>query len=100
MFCKRREPGIDILIPKAVLDDNYAEKCVDYNEQTAFYDSSLRKELKWYRKVAFELIFGCAIVNSWIVYNQSIATTHFYVFKLTLQLSNLKYVQSVDLDNI
>lgn len=34
------------------------------------YYSSLRKGLKWYRKVAFELIFGTALVNAWIIYNE------------------------------
>lgn len=33
------------------------------------YYTSLRKNLKWSKKVAVQLKFGAAIVNSWIVYN-------------------------------
>ncbi|XP_018564371.1 piggyBac transposable element-derived protein 4-like [Anoplophora glabripennis] len=67
---KNGEPGKDILKPKVVLDYNNAKKGVDYSDQMSAYYSSLRKGLKWYRKVAFELIFGAAIVNAWIVYNE------------------------------
>lgn len=35
----------------------------------ASYQSPLRKGVKWYRKVATELILGTAVVNSWILYN-------------------------------
>ncbi|KAK9745450.1 hypothetical protein QE152_g6957 [Popillia japonica] len=32
------------------------------------YQSPLHKAVKWYRKVAVELLFGTAVVNSWILY--------------------------------
>lgn len=34
------------------------------------YQSPLRKGIKWYRKVATELLFGTSVVNSWLLYNQ------------------------------
>lgn len=60
---KNGKPGKDILKPKVVLDYNNAKKGVDYNDQMSAYYSSLREGLKWYRKVAFELIF-------WSCYSQ------------------------------
>nr|CAH7729291.1 unnamed protein product [Callosobruchus chinensis] len=35
------------------------------------YFSVLRKSLKWYRKVCFELLFGTSVVNAWVVYNDA-----------------------------
>ncbi|VDK51263.1 unnamed protein product [Dibothriocephalus latus] len=29
-----------------------------------------RTELKWYRKLAIELLTGTAVVNAWVLYNQ------------------------------
>lgn len=40
----------------------------------ASYQSPVRKGLKWYRKVATELLFGTAITNSWILYNKTFPT--------------------------
>lgn len=34
------------------------------------YYTVLRRGLKWYRKVAMELIFGAAMTNAWLLYNQ------------------------------
>lgn len=34
----------------------------------ASYATSLRKGVKWYRKLATELLLGISIVNSWVVY--------------------------------
>nr|CAH7732075.1 unnamed protein product [Callosobruchus chinensis] len=47
----------------------------------ASYDSALRKIVKWYRKIAIELIFGTAMVNAHFLYkaikDQSISITDF-----------------------
>ena len=37
----------------------------------SFYYAALRRGIKWYRKVALELITGTAIVNSWILHKNS-----------------------------
>ena len=44
-------------------------------------DSPLTRSLKWYRKVAFELIFGTAIVNSYLVYEESYSTNNMTILK-------------------
>ena len=36
----------------------------------ASYNTALRKTLKWYRKIAIELIFGTVIVNSHLIYKK------------------------------
>jgi hypothetical protein len=66
---KKTRTGEPIKKPSCVVSYNKAKKGVDYSDQMAAYHSVLRKGLKWYRKLAFELIFGTAIVNAWIIYN-------------------------------
>lgn len=41
---------------------------IDLSDQMASYATSIRKGVKWYRKLAVELLLGVSIVNSWIVY--------------------------------
>nr|CAH7713899.1 unnamed protein product [Callosobruchus chinensis] len=47
------------------------KKWVDISDQMSSYFSVLRKSLKWYRKVCFELLFGTSVVNAWVVYNDA-----------------------------
>ena len=47
-----------------ILDYNNAKKGVDLSDQLSTYYNALRKGRKWYRKVAFEIIIGTAIINS------------------------------------
>lgn len=54
--------------PQPVLDYNKAKKGVDYSDQMASYNTSLRKTIKWYKKAVVEILTGTAKVNSWIVY--------------------------------
>lgn len=61
--------NIEIKKPQCVLDYNKAKKGVDLSDQMSSYQSPLRKGLKWYRKVAAELLFGAAITNAWLIYN-------------------------------
>lgn len=59
-----------IFKPKSVLDYNAAKKGVDYSDQMAAYYTTLRKSLKWYKKVILEILTGTTMVNSWIVFNK------------------------------
>ncbi|KAG5867578.1 hypothetical protein JTB14_033258 [Gonioctena quinquepunctata] len=54
---------------KCVVDYNKAKKRVDYSDQMSSYQNVLRKGMKWYRKVAMEIIFGAAMTNAWIPHN-------------------------------
>ncbi len=43
---------------------------VDISDQMASYNDVLRKSMKWYRKLAFEMLLHMAVTNSWIVYQE------------------------------
>jgi hypothetical protein len=45
-------------------------KGVDISEQIGSYNSSLRKTVKWYRKVVLELICSTLVVNSWYIHKK------------------------------
>jgi hypothetical protein len=34
------------------------------------YNTVLRRSMRWYRKLAIELLTGTAVVNAWAVFNQ------------------------------
>lgn len=53
---KRRQRAIEK--PLAVIDYNKAKLGVDISDQMTSYATTLRRGVKWYRKVAFELLLG------------------------------------------
>lgn len=57
-----------IMKPQCVLDYNAAKKGVDYSDQMSSYYTSLRKTLKWYTKLALEMITGTTMVNSFVLH--------------------------------
>ena len=59
----------EICKPKCVIDYNKAKKGVDYSDQMSSYHTVIRKSMKWYRKVIFEILLGTSVVNAWILYN-------------------------------
>lgn len=56
--------------PLAILAYNKGKGGIDLSDQMTSYVSSLRKGIKWYRKLAMELLLGMAIVNSWVIYKK------------------------------
>lgn len=56
--------------PSAIIDYNKAKAFVDMSDQMAAYSNSLRKSMKWYRKLAFEFITGTSVVNALYLYNK------------------------------
>ena len=67
---KTTRSGAEILKPKCIIAYNKAKKGVDMSDQLAAYNTSLRKSMKWYRKVAFELLTAMCIVNSFVLFNK------------------------------
>lgn len=59
--------------PRAIHFYNKGKCGIDLSDQMASYATSLRKGVKWYRKLATELLLGISVVNSWVVYK---AATH------------------------
>ena len=62
--------GIEREKPQCILDYNAAKKGVNYSGQMVSYYSLLRKVKKWYKKAAFELLLGTAVVNLYILFNK------------------------------
>ena len=60
-----------IMKPQVVLDNNKGRQCTNLSDQISTYYTSLGKSVKWYRKVAVELIFGTAVVNSYLIYKEN-----------------------------
>ncbi|PZC85109.1 hypothetical protein B5X24_HaOG202873 [Helicoverpa armigera] len=55
--------------PECIFFYNDGKKGIDYSDQMSSYYSPLKRGKKWFRKLMMELIFGTAIVNAWVVYN-------------------------------
>lgn len=54
-----------------VVDYNKGKASVDLSDQFANYGSCVRKTVKWYHKVAIEIIMlGTAIINSHLLYEE------------------------------
>lgn len=67
---KRNRLGNDVKKPLAVLNYNKAKKGVDFSDQMSSYYTCLRKTIKWYKKVFFEILFGAGIVNAWLIHSK------------------------------
>ncbi|KAL6417752.1 hypothetical protein ACFW04_014351 [Cataglyphis niger] len=49
--------------PQIIVDYNRQKSAVDLSDQINAYNNPLRKSLKWYRKLAFELLLNTTVVN-------------------------------------
>lgn len=54
--------------PSTILDYNKAKAYIDISDQLASYATTIRKGMKWYRKVAIELLTNTTVVNAFQVY--------------------------------
>lgn len=62
--------GESITKPELILDYNKSKAFIDLSDQLKSYNHVLRRGVKWYRKIAFELILGTSVVNSYILYKE------------------------------
>ena len=58
----------DIKKPMAVIEYNNAKRGVDISDQMSSYYTCVRKTIKWYKKVFFEIFLGAAVVNAWYIH--------------------------------
>lgn len=63
-FKKITKQGKEILKPQIVLHYNKAKGAVDLSDQMAAYSTPLRKSVKWYRKLAIDMLLNTAIVTA------------------------------------
>lgn len=54
--------------PSTIIDYNAVKGFIDQSDQMASYNSPIRRSVKWYRKIAFELIANTTIVNAHVMY--------------------------------
>ncbi|XP_055918374.1 piggyBac transposable element-derived protein 4-like [Eupeodes corollae] len=54
--------------PEAILAYNKGKAGIDLSDQMGSYATTLRKGVKWYRKLGIELLLGTSVVNAWVVY--------------------------------
>ncbi|KAJ8879004.1 hypothetical protein PR048_019610 [Dryococelus australis] len=54
--------------PKPIVDYNKRKTATDVSDQLSSYCTPLRRSLKWYRKVAIELLLGTAVVNAHLLF--------------------------------
>lgn len=62
--------GHTISKPKIIVDYNDGKASVDQSDQMCSYQTPLRKTIRWYKKLAFEIILNTALVNAWIMFKQ------------------------------
>ena len=78
--------------PVAVLAYNRGKGGIDLSDQMACYVTTLRKGVKWYQKLATELLLGMAVVKAWVAYKE-VTKKKIQIFKfrerLAEQLLNL-----------
>lgn len=60
---------------QVVLDYNKGRQDINLSDQLSAYHTCLRRSPKWYRKVAFKLIFETVIVNSYFIYKENYAAS-------------------------
>lgn len=78
--------------PLAILAYNKGKAGIDMSDQMASYATTLRKGVKWYRKLGIELLLGTAIVNAWVLYK--------HISKQKIQIRAFRESLAADLLNI
>lgn len=56
--------------PKIVVEHNLEKSSVDLSDQIIAYSSPLRKTIKWYRKLAIEILLNTCMVNVIVLFKQ------------------------------
>jgi hypothetical protein len=69
-----RRRGTEIEKPQSVMNYNEVKGFIDLSDQLKAYAPSLRKGVKWYRKLAVELLTGTAVVNAFVMFQDVIKT--------------------------
>lgn len=64
--------GEVVMKPLVVVDYNKAKMGIDLSDQMSSYSSPVRRTMRWYHKVAEELLLGTAVVNSWLAYRENL----------------------------
>lgn len=55
-------------IPEIVTFYNKGKSFIDRADQMAAYSSALRRSIKWYKKIAFDILVGTSVVNAYSLF--------------------------------
>lgn len=66
----RNRRGLTKKKPEMIVTYNQGKSPVDQSDQMTAYQSPLRKTIKWYRKLAFEILLNTAMVNAWLMFKE------------------------------
>lgn len=77
----------DLTKPAMVVDYNKHKAYIDLSDQMKSYTTSLRRGVKWYRKLAIELLLGSALVNAHILH-QEVANEKMSITKFKEQIAS------------
>ena len=75
--------------PMVLVDHNRENCAVDLSDQLIAYSTPHRRTLKWYIKLALELLLNTSISNAMILYKQAIKTK--------IKVSDFRMVLAMDL---
>lgn len=70
-FTRLNIKGKNVRKPTMVIDYNKCKASVDMSDQMTSYSTPLRKTVKWYRKLAIELLLNTSVVNALIMYKET-----------------------------
>lgn len=59
---------INYLLPRVVPDYNKGKEYIDMTDQMGSCHTCLRKSIKWYRKLIFDIICNTSMVNALSIY--------------------------------
>lgn len=54
--------------PKIIVDYNKGKSKIDLSDQMSSYSNPLRRSLKWYRKIAFDILLSVSVVTALSIY--------------------------------
>lgn len=62
--------GKEVIKPQVIIDYNKGKGLVDVTDLRNSYHNPLRKTLKWYKKVVFELLLNTSVLNALSLYEE------------------------------
>ncbi|CAH1968180.1 unnamed protein product [Acanthoscelides obtectus] len=65
---KKNRKGEEVKKPSAISEYNAGKDGIDVSDQMASYFSPLRKTIRWYHKLMFEILLNTAVINSLNIY--------------------------------
>jgi len=91
----RQRRGEPVKKPECVVQYNRLKKGVDISDQLSSYYTPLRKTLRWYKKMAVELLAGTAVVNAYLLYTELSRSTTLLQFREDLARALLGPLEEV-----